>query len=133
MSGSKEREKGPVTRGNIVDFLDYSKITDDFNGDTIGLVPVVVQDVNTKKVLMVAFANAAAVQKSLDTGMATFWTRSRQKLWTKGEESGNFMRVVRMDTDCDGDTVLLQVEPQGDRCACHTGAKTCFYRGFECI
>ncbi len=93
-----------------------------------GLVTVVVQNVSTKEVLMVAFANEAAVKKTLETGMATFFTRSRGKLWTKGEESGNFMKVVEVRIDCDGDALLYLVEPQGDGLACHTLAPTCFYR-----
>lgn len=93
-----------------------------------GLVNVVVQDAKTKEVLMVAFANKAAVCKTLETGMATFFTTSRGRLWTKGEESGNFMKLVDILVDCDGDALLYLVEPQGNGVACHTEARSCFYR-----
>lgn len=93
-----------------------------------GLVTVVVQDSKTKEVLMVAHSNEEALKKTLETGMATFFTRSRGRLWTKGEESGNFMRVKRVLVDCDGDAILYLVEPQGDGKACHTLATSCFYR-----
>ena len=91
-----------------------------------GLVTVVVQNAKTREVLMVAFADEEAVRKTLKTGMATFFTTSRGRLWTKGEESGNFMKVVDVRIDCDGDALLYLVEPQGDGVACHIGARSCW-------
>lgn len=96
------------------------------NWDANGLVPAIVQDINTKQVLMLAYMNAAALAKTLETGNATFWSRRRQKLWMKGETSGNIQRVREIRYDCDGDAILLLVEPAGP--ACHTGEVSCFYR-----
>lgn len=92
--------------------------------DERGLVPVVVQDVDTGAVLMLAYANEASLDATAATGRMTFWSRSRDALWEKGETSGNTMRVVDMRLDCDSDTLLVQVEPAGP--ACHTGSTTCF-------
>ncbi|GAB4504786.1 MAG: phosphoribosyl-AMP cyclohydrolase [Anaerolineales bacterium] len=94
--------------------------------DDHGLLPVVVQDAETLQVLMVAWANAEAVRRTLESGEAWFWSRSRGELWHKGATSGNRMRVRRALVDCDADTILLLVEPLGP--ACHTGAVSCFYR-----
>lgn len=93
-----------------------------------GLVDVVTQDANTREVLMKTSANEEAWRKTLETGIATYWSTSRNKLWVKGEESGNFMVVVDILVDCDGDALVYMVHPQGDRNACHTGARKCFYR-----
>ena len=92
--------------------------------DANGLVPVIVQDRASGDVLMVAWANAEALEKTAETGFATFWSRSRKKLWRKGETSGNGLRVVLARADCDRDTLLFVVEPQGP--ACHTNERTCF-------
>ena len=92
--------------------------------DASGLVPVVVQDRASGDVLMVAWANAQALEQTAETGLAHFWSRSRGALWRKGETSGHELRVVEARADCDRDTLLLVVEPQGP--ACHTGARTCF-------
>ena len=92
--------------------------------DDRGLVPVVAQHGIQGPVLMVAWANREALEKSLDTGLLTFWSRSRQALWTKGETSGHHLRLASLHADCDGDTVLAVVEPTGP--ACHTGEITCF-------
>ena len=92
--------------------------------DAAGLLPVVVQDRASGDVLMVAWANAEALERTAETGLAHFWSRSRNSLWRKGETSGNGLRVVEARTDCDRDTLLLVVEPEGP--ACHTGARTCF-------
>jgi phosphoribosyl-ATP pyrophosphohydrolase/phosphoribosyl-AMP cyclohydrolase len=92
--------------------------------DPSGLLPVVVQDRASGDVLMVAWANAEALERTAETGLAHFWSRSRQALWRKGETSGNGLRVVEARADCDRDTLLLVVEPEGP--ACHTGARTCF-------
>jgi phosphoribosyl-ATP pyrophosphohydrolase/phosphoribosyl-AMP cyclohydrolase len=92
--------------------------------DERGLVPVVVQDRTNGDVLMVAWANREALQRTAETGEAHFWSRSRNALWRKGETSGSTMRVAEVRTDCDADTLLMLVEPAGP--ACHTGARTCF-------
>ncbi len=92
-----------------------------------GLVPVVVQDRASGDVLMLAWANAEALAKTAETGLAHFWSRSRKALWRKGETSGNGLRVVEAYADCDRDTLLLVVEPQGP--ACHQGTRTCFGDG----
>ncbi len=97
--------------------------------DSRGLVPAVVQDTRTLEVLMVAWMNAEALELTRSTGLAHFWSRSRKRLWRKGETSGNAMQVREMRIDCDEDTVLLLVEPAGP--ACHTGQRTCFYRTLE--
>lgn len=93
--------------------------------DENGLVPVVAQDVDTGDVLTLAYANSEAVQKTLATGEAYYFSRSRSELWRKGETSGNTQRVVEVRLDCDGDALLYRVEPRGP--ACHTGARTCFF------
>jgi phosphoribosyl-AMP cyclohydrolase len=92
-----------------------------------GLVPAVVQDHDTGEVLMMAYMNREAWLKTLETGKATFWSRSRQSLWLKGETSGNVQLVREVRLDCDEDTVLLKVKQVGDA-ACHTGHRSCFYR-----
>lgn len=92
--------------------------------DDRGLIPVVVQDVNTGAVLMAAFANREAVELTLSTGEVHFWSRSRQSLWRKGETSGNVFQVVEMTADCDADSLLVRVLPAGP--ACHRGTRTCF-------
>jgi phosphoribosyl-AMP cyclohydrolase len=91
-----------------------------------GLICAVAQDAATKAVLMVAWMNEAALRLTLETGRATYWSRSRGKLWVKGEESGHTQRVIEALIDCDQDCVLLLVEQTG--AACHTGAPTCYYR-----
>jgi phosphoribosyl-AMP cyclohydrolase len=90
-----------------------------------GLIPVVVQDAESKTVLMLAYANEEALQKTLSTGYAHYWSRSRQKLWMKGETSGHTQKIKKVMTDCDYDTLLYVVEQKGP--ACHTGEYTCFY------
>jgi phosphoribosyl-ATP pyrophosphohydrolase/phosphoribosyl-AMP cyclohydrolase len=94
--------------------------------DDRGLVPAVVQDFTTGQVLMVAWMNEEALQRTRETGQAHFWSRSRQELWHKGATSGNTMQVREMRVDCDADTLLLQVDPAGP--ACHTGHRSCFFR-----
>ena len=98
----------------------------EINWDTNGLVPAIVQDEKTKQVLMLAYMNAESLAKTMETGNATFWSRQRKKLWMKGETSGNLQRVREIKYDCDGDTLLLLVDPAGP--ACHTGEVSCFYR-----
>lgn len=92
--------------------------------DDRGLVPVVVQQWDTGEVLMVAWMDAEALRRTRDTGRATYWSRSRQEYWVKGETSGNLQDVREIRVDCDGDTLLLLVDQHG--VACHTGARTCF-------
>ena len=96
----------------------------DFNKSPDGLVPAVVQDVATQQVLMLGYMNAEAYEKTLSSGVVTFFSRSKNRLWTKGETSGNFMHVVECRIDCDGDTILVKAAPIGP--VCHTGADTCF-------
>jgi phosphoribosyl-ATP pyrophosphohydrolase/phosphoribosyl-AMP cyclohydrolase len=89
-----------------------------------GLVPAIIQDAKTQKVLMLGFMNKEAFQKTVDEHIVTFYSRTRKRLWTKGEESGNFLDVVDIKEDCDSDTLLIKVNPRGP--VCHTGADTCF-------
>ncbi|MDI7277752.1 MAG: phosphoribosyl-AMP cyclohydrolase [Anaerolineae bacterium] len=91
-----------------------------------GLVPVVVQDEQAGLVLMLAYADRQALSRTLETGLAHFWSRSRGRLWCKGESSGHRLHVVEVWVDCDGDALLYRVRPQGP--ACHTGRTSCFYR-----
>jgi phosphoribosyl-ATP pyrophosphohydrolase/phosphoribosyl-AMP cyclohydrolase len=93
--------------------------------DDRGLVPVVVQDVHTKDVLMLAYADAEAIKRTLDSGTTWFWSRSRQEYWNKGATSGNVQRVIEVRYDCDGDALLVIVDPAGP--ACHTGERSCFF------
>jgi len=97
--------------------------------DEKGLIPAVVQDADTREVLMVAYMNAEAVRRTVDSGDSWFWSRSRQEFWHKGDTSGNFQHVVRARTDCDADTILLEVHPDGP--ACHTGAVSCFFEEID--
>ena len=94
-----------------------------------GLIPVIIQDVHTKDVLMLAYMNAESLQKTIESGDTWFWSRSRKELWHKGATSGNTQKVVEIRYDCDGDTLLVLVEPAGP--ACHTGAVSCFYRALQ--
>ena len=96
---------------------DFSKYAD-------GLVPAIVQDIYTSKVLMLGFMDEAALQKTKESGNVTFFSRSKQRLWTKGEESGNFLKLKQILLDCDLDTLLIKAEPIGP--TCHTGADTCW-------
>jgi len=96
-----------------------------------GLIPAVVQDARTREVLMLAYMNKEAFERTVETGKATFFSRSRNKLWTKGEESGNFMNVIDIYVDCDEDSLVLLVNPDGEKKACHTGKRSCFYRKIE--
>ena len=97
--------------------LDFSKSPD-------GLLPAIIQDASTKTVLMLGYMNAATLEKTQATGQVTFYSRSKQRLWTKGEESGNFLKLVDIKADCDQDTLLIQAEPQGP--TCHKGTATCW-------
>ena len=98
-----------------------------FDKSPDGLVPAVVQDASTKDVLMVGFMNREALRKTLETGHVTFWTRSRQKLWTKGETSGQKLLLRELRTDCDQDALLVRAELEGGA-VCHEGYRSCFFR-----
>jgi phosphoribosyl-ATP pyrophosphohydrolase/phosphoribosyl-AMP cyclohydrolase len=100
--------------------MDFSKLD--------GLIPAVIQDADSAEVLMVGFMNEEALRLTTETGFATFFSRSRSKLWMKGETSGNRLQVVDMLTDCDDDTVLVKVKRLGDGNVCHTGERSCFFR-----
>ena len=102
---------------------------DELRFDDKGLITAVVQDARSGQVLMVAWMNREALELTRRSRQATFWSRSRQALWRKGETSGNTLQVLEIRQDCDGDTLLLQVLPAGP--ACHTGAVSCFYRTLE--
>jgi phosphoribosyl-AMP cyclohydrolase len=93
--------------------------------DDRGLLPAIAQDAATGEVLMLAWMNAEAVARTLDTGRVTYWSRSRRSFWVKGETSGHVQRLVEMRVDCDGDALLVRVEQTGP--ACHTGRRSCFF------
>ena len=101
--------------------LDFSKLN--------GLVPAIIQDQRTSKVLMLGFMNEEALQKTTETGQVTFFSRAKNRLWTKGEESGNFLNVISIESDCDNDTLLIKVNPVGP--VCHTGSDTCWNENNE--
>ncbi len=103
--------------------LNFTKTTD-------GLLPAIVQDYQTNEVLMLAYINKMAWEKTLETGQAHYWSRSRNKLWLKGETSGHVQIIHRILVDCDDDTVVYKVEQRGGA-ACHTGHRTCFYRQLD--
>ena len=96
--------------------------------DAAGLITAVVTDAGDGAVLMLAHMNAEALAKTLETGIAHYWSRSRGQLWKKGETSGNVQHIVEIRTDCDQDAVLLRVNVAGDNATCHTGRRSCFYR-----
>jgi phosphoribosyl-AMP cyclohydrolase len=99
--------------------------------DAHGLVTAIAVDATSREVLMLAHMNAEALRLTLDTGFAHYYSRSRQKLWKKGETSGETQKLVEMRTDCDQDAILLMVEQQGHGGACHTGRRSCFYRAVD--
>jgi len=111
-----------MTEENLMQKLDWTK------GN--GLIPVVTQDAESKAMLMLAYANKEALEKTLSTGLAHYWSRSRGKLWMKGETSGHTQKIVRVVADCDYDALLYVVKQKGP--ACHTGEATCFHHEFEC-
>ncbi|MGB4499089.1 MAG: phosphoribosyl-AMP cyclohydrolase [Methylococcaceae bacterium] len=92
-----------------------------------GLIPAIAQDANTGKILMFAWMNRESLQLTVENGYAVYWSRSRQKLWRKGEESGHQQKIISIQLDCDEDVLLLKIEQQGG-IACHTGRESCFYR-----
>lgn len=105
--------------------LDLSEVIGQLAFNEQGLIPAITQDANTKAVLMFAWMNKEALLHTLKTKRVTYWSRSRQQLWIKGETSGHIQKLVSMSFDCDGDTILCQVEQSG--AACHTGRESCFY------
>jgi len=102
----------------------HNKMTIDFNKNNDGLVPAVIQDATTKNVLMLGYMNEEAFNKTKDTKLVTFFSRTKNRLWTKGEESGNVLNLVDIKLDCDNDTLLIQVKPKGP--TCHKGSDTCW-------
>ena len=106
-----------------------SSLIDEVRFDERGLVPAIVQAAATGEVLMLAYMSRESLVKTIATGETWFWSRSRAELWHKGATSGNTQRVVEIAVDCDGDTLLVKVEPRGP--ACHTGARACFFRSFN--
>ncbi len=104
--------------------MDIPELT--YNAD--GLIPCIVQDVDTREVLMMAWMSAESIKQTLELGETVFWSRSRREIWHKGATSGNTQKLVELRYDCDADTLLALVHPAGP--ACHTGERTCFYRSF---
>lgn len=102
----------------------------DLKFDADGLIPAIAQDAESNRVLMVAWMNRQALTETIETQSAVYWSRSRQKFWRKGEESGHFQHIKEISIDCDGDVVLLKIEQIGG-IACHTGRESCFYRVFN--
>jgi phosphoribosyl-ATP pyrophosphohydrolase/phosphoribosyl-AMP cyclohydrolase len=100
----------------MIERVDFEKLN--------GLVPAVIQDADDGAILMVGFMNPAALERTCGEGRVTFWSRTKGRLWQKGETSGNFLEVVSIDIDCDGDTLLIKVQPRGP--VCHTGTRSCF-------
>ncbi len=99
--------------------------------DAAGLIPAVIQDIRTSAVLMVGYMNRESLQRTLDGGKVCFWSRSRKEFWVKGETSGNYFSVEALYVDCDADTLLVKVNPEGEGKACHTGRYTCFFNLIE--
>jgi len=122
-----------VTRLNFVIFPAHNRRTmsfyDQLKFDAHGLIPAIIQERGTGRVLMLAWMNRASLEKTIATGKTHFWSRSRQKFWMKGETSGHVQQVKDIAFDCDGDTLLIQVEQTG--AACHRGYKSCFFRSVE--
>jgi phosphoribosyl-AMP cyclohydrolase len=110
-----------MTEENLMQKLDWKKMD--------GLIPIIVQDSNSKEMLMLAYANKEALELTLTTGFAHYWSRSRKQLWKKGETSGHTQKIKQVIADCDYDAVLYIVEQKGP--VCHTGAETCFHHEFK--
>lgn len=116
-------------RGSAADIEQGLVFQPKFDGD--GLIPAIVSDAASGEVFMFAWMNTEALALTLETGVGHFWSRSRRRLWKKGEDSGNLLRVAEVRTDCDQDVLLLKVRVEGDGVACHTGARSCFYRSLS--
>lgn len=110
-----------INKKELLEIVDFKK------GD--GLIPTIIQEESTNEILMMAYMNKESLNKTLETNKTWFYSRSRNKLWNKGESSGHFQTVKELFIDCDGDTLVIKVEQIGP--ACHTGNKTCFYRKLE--
>jgi phosphoribosyl-AMP cyclohydrolase len=116
-------------RGGVTEVENGLEFQPNFNEN--GLIGAVATDAKTGEVLMFAWMNAEALSRTITSREATFWSRSRNRLWKKGEESGNILRVAEIRVDCDQDMLWLVVEPAGNGAACHTGARSCFYRKLD--
>ncbi|HEY6844865.1 MAG TPA: phosphoribosyl-AMP cyclohydrolase [Terracidiphilus sp.] len=116
----KLNQESERTMSSATTAIDFEKMD--------GLVPGIVQDARTGEVLMLGFLNPVSYAKTLESGFVTFWSRTRQKLWMKGETSGNRLRIISASTDCDHDTLLFRVEVEGDGLVCHEGTVSCFTR-----
>jgi phosphoribosyl-AMP cyclohydrolase len=121
---TRKMEAGPVGVSETIEGTRSFK--PQFSSD--GLIPAIVTDKQTGDVLMFAYMNEKALAETVSTRIAHFWSRSRAKLWKKGEESGNLLKVIELRTDCDQDVIWISAEVQGDGVACHTGERSCFYR-----
>jgi phosphoribosyl-ATP pyrophosphohydrolase/phosphoribosyl-AMP cyclohydrolase len=111
-------------------YFAMNAVTIDFN-KMDGLVPGIVQDATTGEMLMLGFLNEESYRKTLESGFVTFWSRTRSKLWMKGETSGNRLRIVSASTDCDSDALLFKVEVEGDGLVCHEGTVSCFTKDID--
>ncbi len=111
-----------MTNADLVQKMDWKKMD--------GMIPVIVQDAKTNAVLMLAYANKLALEKTLSTGFAHYWSRSRNELWKKGETSGHVQKIKKVAADCDYDALIYIVEQTGS--ACHTGDYSCFHNNFKC-
>lgn len=109
--------------------IELSAQINDLLKDGLDLIPAIAQDVQSKEVLMLAYMNRESLALTIETGRATYWSRSRNELWEKGATSGHTQKVIAIEIDCDGDALLLTVEQVG--AACHTGDRTCFHRSIE--
>ena len=112
-----------------IESVKKNEFADKIKFDDKGLVPAIVQDVDDGAVVMLGYMNKKSVQMTLDKGLVTFWSRSRQEYWTKGETSGNFLKLVEIFTDCDSDAILVMAEPKGP--TCHTNKRSCF--SWKCV
>jgi len=106
-------------------------ISDSIKFDEKGLVPVITQDAETGDVLMFAWMNSESLERTIETGLMTYWSRSRNRLWVKGETSGNVQTVQEIRVDCDGDCILARVTQRGSGAACHEGYRSCFFRAYD--
>ena len=111
------------------DQVPFKELVERLTFNDAGLIPVIAQDAETGRVLMLAWMNRVALEQTISTRLMTYWSRSRQKLWLKGETSGHYQSVQSISFDCDGDAVLCKVRQEGS--ACHTGRKDCFYLGLD--
>jgi phosphoribosyl-AMP cyclohydrolase len=110
----------------ILDMKRYEMLMDEITWNEAGLIPAIAQDAESGEVLMMAWMNRESLMKTLVTGKATYWSRSRKSLWLKGETSGHIQEIVEIRVDCDADTLLLKIRQTG--AACHTGERSCFFR-----